>query len=182
MASRGRAENRPRSPEQRPPSVAERIGNALTSSFRSSGSAPRAASEGVGRAQLQHGNATGGSYGAPGVYTAQEVAQRFGPLTFCHSCGDPLASQLAVQCRGCGELNHTSCFNDYEVAENYTANMCCHCGGRLMAAISTIESVMERTSLKWETDKWWLHLVDLVRHDYFHEYAGNSTRHELEIF
>ena len=166
MAYRGRAESRSRSPERRPPSVRERLGNALASPFRASGPAPRAASEGVDRAQAQHGDGRGGSCGATGVRTGQEVAERFGPLIFCHSCGETLASKLAEQCRACGKLNHTNCFNHTEVSETYTAYMCCHCGGRVITAISTIESMMERTSLKWESDKWWLHIVDLVKYDF----------------
>ena len=102
MVSRGREENRPRSSEERHPSVAARIGRALSSSFRRS--PPRAASAGVPE-------------GAPGF------EERYGPLTFCHSCGDPLATRLAVQCRGCGELNHMNCFGDYGVAEHYVAHV-----------------------------------------------------------
>ena len=161
MASRGREENRPRSSDERHPSVAARIGRALSSSFRRS--PPRSAPAGVPE-------------GVPGF------DERYEPLIFCHSCGDRLSTRLAEQCRSCGELSHSNCFAHYGVAEHYSAFMCDHCGSWVQKTINTIESVMERTSLTWETDKWWLNLVDLVKHDHYHEHAGNNARHELELF
>ena len=159
--SRGREESRPRSSDERHPSVAARIGRALSSSFR--GSPPRSAPPGVPE-------------GAPGS------DEQHGTVIFCHSCADPLSTRQAEQCRSCGQLSHVNCFAPYEVAEHYSAHMCDHCGSWVLKTINTVNSVMERTFLTWETDKWWLNLVDLVKHDYYREYAGNSARHELELF
>ena len=52
----------------------------------------------------------------------------------------------------------------------------------MTTAISVIESVMDRFSLKWDSDKWWLYLVDLEKDNAFHEFPGNQMRYDLEVF
>ena len=173
MPRRGRTESRSRSSERRHPTVRERIGRAIASSLGATGHVSRSASEGVGAAHSQHGDGNRGSWG---------TTERFGLIVSCHSCTDTLATKLAKRCRACGHLSHDDCFEDCKVSESYMARMCLFCAGRVTTQISVVKSVMDRFAMTWDTDKWWLYLVDLEKNSGFHEHPGNNMRFDLEVF